>query len=134
MKNTFFTMAAVFFITAPTANAKVSHLQNIDAGCNAISRTAAAQSMSTQDLLADGNLSISFNEDKSVKGVQFTHVMKCGLFESMGVRSGDILLEVNGIQVNSPTSLMIFFNRLRTMSPFLIKLERAGQTGTVTVK
>lgn len=134
MRNTIFIIAALFFIGAPAAQAKVSHLQNIDAGCEYAGRVATAQKMSELDMMADGSIQAVFGEDKTVIGIQFTRVARCGLFESMGFRTGDLLIEVNGVKVNSPTGLVMFFNYVRAMAPLIIKVQRSGQTGNLTIK
>lgn len=49
------------------------------------------------------------------------------LFNSVGLRPGDIVTSVNGIQLNDPTQMGNLFDQLRTAGQLNVTVERGGQ-------
>ena len=74
----------------------------------------------------DGDLAKEIGR-KSVNGVYIYEVQPNGAAQKAGVKSGDILLSINGREVNSAPAVQEEISRFRPKDKISVKLEREGK-------
>lgn len=62
-----------------------------------------------------------------VDGFRFVSLQPNSIYEKLGFKPGDVIKEVNGEPVNSPTKAMELYNALRTEARIKLKVERDGK-------
>lgn len=61
-------------------------------------------------------------------GYKLVGVRPNSLFRAIGIRSGDVIMSVNGQSINSAAKALGLFDKLKTESAVNISIERRGQT------
>lgn len=67
-----------------------------------------------------------------VEGFRFVSIQPDSIYEKLGFKPMDIIKEVNGEPVNSPTKAMELYNALRTENRISLVVERNGRPETFT--
>lgn len=62
-----------------------------------------------------------------VDGFRFVSIQPNSVYEKLGFRMGDVIKEVNGEPINSPTKAMELYNALRTDNRIRMQVERDGR-------
>lgn len=62
-----------------------------------------------------------------VEGFRFAWIKPGSIYEKLGFKSNDVIKEVNGEEVNSPTKAMELYNALKTDQKIDIVVERNGR-------
>lgn len=62
-----------------------------------------------------------------VDGFRFVSIQPNSIYEKLGFRMGDVIKEVNGEAVNSPTKAMELYNALRSDNRIRLQVERDGR-------
>ena len=62
-----------------------------------------------------------------VDGFRFVSIQPNSIYEKLGFKPGDVIKDVNGEPVNSPTKAMELYNALRTEARIKLKVEREGR-------
>ena len=66
------------------------------------------------------------SSDGQVEGFRFVSIQPNSIYEKLGFKVGDIIKQVNGESINSPTKAMELYNALKTSSQIKINVERNG--------
>ncbi len=66
-----------------------------------------------------------------IKGYRIFAISPGSIYSSIGLRDGDVLRSVNGIQVTTPESALQLFQQLRNERRFTLNVERNGQPMTL---
>lgn len=67
-----------------------------------------------------------------VEGFRFVSIQPGSVYEKLGFKPMDVIKEVQGEPVNSPTKAMELYNALRTENSIKLKIDRNGRTETMT--
>lgn len=62
-----------------------------------------------------------------VDGFRFVSIQPNSIYEKLGFKMGDVIKEVNGEPVNSPTKAMELYNALRSENRIKLSVERDGK-------
>lgn len=84
----------------------------------------ALMGISMQDI--DGDLAKD-KGIKDIKGVYIAEIAKGGAAESAGIKEGDVLLSINGIDVNSSPAVQEQISRYRPNEKIKVKILREGK-------
>lgn len=85
-----------------------------------------AQFKNPSDLYAHGHY-LPNEEDGVQRGLRFAKVAPGGVFARFGLRSGDIILSVNGAPLNNQNDVLANFENMRKMDVLKMRLERDGK-------
>ena len=70
-------------------------------------------------------------EDGQPSGLSLSRIAPNSIFRRMGLRNGDVLLGVNGQQIQSPEDAMRMYEGLRSSDEIQLQLKRRGQERTI---
>ncbi len=70
----------------------------------------------------------------SYKGFKLIGVRPDSLYRAIGIRSGDVIVRVNGDELTNPAKALELFNQLQTSSNITLDIQRRGQTHSLTYK
>lgn len=73
-------------------------------------------------------------ESGSYKGFKLIGVRPNSLYRNIGIRSGDVILQVNGEEMNSPSKALELFTKLQTSSEISMDIKRRGKVETLLYK
>jgi len=59
-------------------------------------------------------------------GYEIFAIKQGSLFESLGLKNGDIISEVNGVKISNPAKAMSMFNQLKSASEINVSINRNG--------
>lgn len=103
--------------------------------CPNIIRFEEMNKLSLADFLKEARFKLQVDQatDK-ILGFKLLEMKSCGVYESMGFKLGDILVEVNGERYNSLTAVMDFYNALKEPAPLQVKVTRDGKQQSLTIQ
>jgi general secretion pathway protein C len=67
------------------------------------------------------------------KGVRLSGIRSDSLFNMLGLKNGDVLKSVNGLQLNDPEKALSALSKLRTAGKLNFQVERGGSAKTIDV-
>lgn len=73
-------------------------------------------------------------ESGTYQGFKLIGVKPNSLYRAIGIRSGDVLMQVNGAELSSPTKALELFNQLQTSSNITIDIIRHGEKHSLVYK
>lgn len=73
-------------------------------------------------------------ESGSYKGFKLIGVRPNSLYRNIGIRSGDVILQVNGEEMNSPSKALELFTKLQTSNEISLDIKRRGKVETLLYK
>ena len=73
-------------------------------------------------------------EEGVVTGVRITRLPKGTVLDEAGIQTGDVLLSINEISLNSPYALMELYPRLQEADEIRVLLERDGEVKTLVYR
>lgn len=73
-----------------------------------------------------------YMQDGRPEGLAFNNIRPNSIFRRMGLRNGDVLLGVNGQQIQSMEDAMQLYNDLRSSDEVQLQLMRRGQERNIT--
>jgi len=73
-------------------------------------------------------------ESGSYKGFKLIGVRPNSLYRNIGIRSGDVILQVNGEEMNSPSKALELFTKLQTSNEISMDIKRRGKVETLLYK
>ncbi len=73
---------------------------------------------------------VPYLEGKKTTGFQIIMIQPGSMLAQIGLKKGDILREINGLQLNSPEKALQIFGQLRQAKQVSIGLERRGKAMT----
>ncbi len=88
------------------------------------------------EIVTQARMVPNFTPDRQVDGFRIFRVKPRSVFRELGLRNGDVIQEVNGIELDDPTKGLELFQTLKDQSNFTINLKRGNQkmSFTYTVK
>jgi len=66
-------------------------------------------------------------KDGKPSGFKLFAVRPGSLYAELGIRNGDVIQSINGLELSTPETALGAYARLRTASEFVVQLERRGQ-------
>jgi general secretion pathway protein C len=81
---------------------------------------------SPEQILTDARLLPNFVDGKQ-EGFRISEVVPDGLYHSLGLRNGDVLLKVNGLEISNPEVAMQSMTALRGMNRVNLDIIRKGK-------
>jgi general secretion pathway protein C len=86
------------------------------------------------NLLSEADFSFRFDESNGdILGMTIGQIPRDSAYAQLGFESGDILLSVNGIQIDSPEAAESAFAEMERSSEIRIRLERGERTEEISV-
>jgi general secretion pathway protein C len=79
-----------------------------------------------EQILTDARLLPNFVEGRQ-EGFKISEVVRDGLYHSMGLKNGDILLRVNGLEISNPEVAMQAMTALKGMNSVNLDIKRKGK-------
>ncbi|MBM4372311.1 MAG: hypothetical protein FJ098_11695 [Deltaproteobacteria bacterium] len=73
-------------------------------------------------------------ESGTYKGFKLIGVRPNSLYRNIGIRSGDVILQVNGEEMNSPSKALELFTKLQTSNEISLDVKRRGKVETLIYK
>lgn len=69
--------------------------------------------------------------DGKIKGFSIFSIKPGSVYEKLGIRNGDIIMRVNGVDLDSPAKALEFYGTIASASEITLDLERGGSKKTV---
>ncbi|MEK7791118.1 MAG: type II secretion system protein GspC [Deltaproteobacteria bacterium] len=69
--------------------------------------------------------------DGKIKGFSIFSIKPGSVYEKLGIKNGDIIMRVNGSDLDSPAKALEFYGAISSASEITLDIERAGQRKTV---
>lgn len=111
---------------------RASLATQVAAGSYVVDQRALADALDNiGKAMTDARMVPSLKEGK-VEGFRVTGVRPQGIFDMVGIKSGDVLLRVNDFAIDSPEKAIQSFVALRGQSRVRLDLLRDGQPSTIT--
>jgi general secretion pathway protein C len=82
-------------------------------------------------LQQDGRV-VPHYKDNQYQGFKLVGVRPGSLYRSIGIRSGDVIMAVNGNKIDSPNKALELFEQLKSSSNISVEIERRGQPKTLS--
>lgn len=73
-------------------------------------------------------------ETGGYKGFKLIGVRPNSLYRAIGIRSGDVIMQVNGEEMNSPSKALELFTKLQTSNQISLDINRRGKKETLVYK
>ena len=70
-------------------------------------------------------------ETGTYKGFKLIGVRPNSLYRAIGIRSGDVIKQINGEELNSPGKALELFTKLQTSSSIMLDINRRGKSQTM---
>ena len=70
-------------------------------------------------------------ESGTYKGFKLIGVRPNSLYRAIGIRSGDVIKQINGEELNSPGKALELFTKLQTSSSIMLDIDRRGKSETM---
>ncbi len=70
-------------------------------------------------------------ESGTYKGFKLIGVRPNSLYRAIGIRSGDVIKQINGEELNSPGKALELFTKLQTSSSIMLDIDRRGKSQTM---
>ncbi len=70
--------------------------------------------------------------DGKIKGFSIFSIKPGSVYEKLGIKNGDIIMRVNGTDLDSPAKALEFYGAISSASEITLDIERGGQKKTVT--
>ncbi|MEE8310882.1 MAG: type II secretion system protein GspC [Candidatus Binatia bacterium] len=75
---------------------------------------------------------VPFLKDGKGIGFRIFNIKPGSIFERMGLKDGDVVQSVNGVELNTPSKAIGLLDDMQTMDEIAINLLRSGQAQTLT--
>lgn len=69
--------------------------------------------------------------DGKIKGFSIFSIKPGSVYEKLGIKNGDIIMRVNGTDLDSPAKALEFYGAISSASEITLDIERGGQRKTV---
>ncbi len=84
------------------------------------------------EFMAEVQINPVFDDAKQIKGYKFTHKDRQTM-RALGLRPGDVILEINGQKVSDPSVLQGLFTELKSQSNISLGIERNGHRENINI-
>jgi len=85
-----------------------------------------------ENFLSEASFAPRFDERGEMNGVHIRSVVPDGVFARMGLASGDVLLAVNGVELDTPEATEKALTAFEGSSPLRMTRERHGQVESIS--
>lgn len=99
-----------------------------------VDRSMLEEQLSDLNKLGTQARIIPHYKDGKANGFKLVGIRPGSLYTHIGIRSGDVIRGVNGMEINSPTKAFEAFEQFRTSSDVRLEVERHGQPKTIEYK
>ena len=99
-----------------------------------IDRAMLEEQLSDLNKLGTQARIIPHYKDGKANGFKLVGIRPGSLYSHIGIRSGDVIRGVNGMEINSPTKALQIYEKLKTADSISVSLERRGQKKDLTYK
>ena len=82
------------------------------------------------ELITQARLVPNFGPDRKVDGFRIFRVRPGSLFQNLGLKNGDVIHRVNGVELDDAQKGFEFFQTLSDQSNFTIDLKRGNDRKT----
>ncbi len=106
--------------------------RNIRAGSR-IKNLRKELTQNPQKFMQEARIEPVFGPDNQIKGYKFEHKNK-RIVSALGLRPGDIIIEINGQPVSDPSTLTSLFTQLGSMSNLTLAIERNGRRENLNIQ
>ena len=79
-------------------------------------------------------LACTTTKEVSNQGFKLEKVQQNSIYSKIGLRSGDIVKEINGQKLTSASDTIRILNGLSNKKQSILKIERKGKTETINVR
>lgn len=83
-------------------------------------------------LLTQARVIPNLTGDGKINGYRIIAIKEGSLYEKIGLKDGDIIYSINGINVDNPERALQLFQQLRSETEFQIEIERSGEHRTLS--
>jgi general secretion pathway protein C len=97
-----------------------------------IDRAMLEEQLSDLNKLGTQARIIPHYKDGKAGGFKLVGIRPGSLYSHIGIRSGDVVKGVNGMELNSPTKALQIYEKLKTVGEITVDIERRGQKRTLT--
>lgn len=113
-----------------TANTAGGGIVALNEGRWQISKSVASQARSNLNSLLQTARVIPSVKNGNTVGFKLVELKRGSLLEKIGLKVGDLLVEINGVQLNSPEKALQVFQQVRDANNISLGLVRNGQPRT----
>jgi general secretion pathway protein C len=85
-----------------------------------------------QKFMQEARIEPVFDDNNQIKGYTFDHNDR-RLISSLGLRKGDVIVEINGQSVSDPSTLTTLFTQLNSISELSLLIERNGRRENLNI-
>ena len=85
-----------------------------------------------QKFMQEARIEPVFDENNQIKGYTFDHNDR-RLISSLGLRKGDVIVEINGQSVSDPSTLTTLFTQLNSITQLSLLIERNGRRENLNI-
>ena len=116
------------------SGSQTSIARKVSEGEYLLDRRKVRQSLENPEkMLTDARLLPNFVNGKQ-KGFKISEVITGGLYHSLGLRNGDILLRINGLAISNPEVAIQAMSALRGMNNVNLDIIRSGKNMSMNYK
>lgn len=98
-----------------------------------IDRSEVDKAMKNINKLLMEARAVPYRENGQIAGFRLLGIKSDSLFRKLGAKNGDVIQEVNGVQIKDPATAMQLYQQLQTNDKFDIKVKRGGEDKNFTV-
>jgi general secretion pathway protein C len=91
-----------------------------------------AQLQNLPELLTQARIIPHINKDGQNEGFRIVSIRPNSFYQRIGLRNGDVLQQINGIEIKDPGTFMSVFNQLKDESSITVDLVRNNQKETLS--
>ncbi len=97
-----------------------------------VDRIAVEDSINNPErLLRDARMLPHYNKDRKQEGFTLSEVRPGGIYHTLGLKNGDILLGVNGLELSDPASALQAFTAIKGANRIKVDIVRNGSPMTL---
>jgi len=117
---------------APLSSELPDHVKSVGEGEYLIDQEALQQALDNPNQIMTGARLIPNMVNNKQEGFILKEVKKGGIYDSMGLRNGDTLLQINDYNISNPANALQAFTALRGMDTVRLDIIRSGAKTTMT--
>lgn len=107
-------------------------VKNVGSGTYIVDQKKVQQAIENpSQLMTDARLQPNFTDGKQ-EGFTLREVRYGGMYQSLGLQNGDVLLRINDYNISSPENALQAFTALRGMERIQLDIMRSGSKMTMT--
>lgn len=120
-------VAAAITPSAPAAAPAEDGIKKIDDNTYEVERAAIDKNLNDLNKLATQARIVPAFKDGKAQGFKFFSIRPNSLYSQIGVKNGDVIRRINGMDLNSPEKALELYTKLKDSNRIEIELERNGK-------